>query len=167
MQQHRSKHWQKEARCEEKQRKRRDWYNQRGFESVMFVDATPDRELMWNFETIIREVELPVRVVERSGNSVKEMVVRSNPFKRAKCRCNVCQLGENGNVNCKSRELVYELTCNGMDDGKLCDQKYIGETSRSLAERISEHIGDLRERTEKSVLWRHFKEEHGEEEDPC
>ena len=51
-----------------------------------------------------------------------------------------------------------------MKDGNICGQKYIGETSRSLAERIGEHIGDLRERKEKSVMWRHFKDDHSEEE---
>ena len=58
----------------------------------MFVDATPDGELMKTFETVIREVELPVRIVERSGNSMKEMVVRSNPFKRPRCTCQICNL---------------------------------------------------------------------------
>ena len=56
------------------------WYKQGGFHSVMFFDATPGGELMKTFETIIREVELPIRIVERSGNSMKEMVVRSNLF---------------------------------------------------------------------------------------
>ena len=161
---YRSKLWQKESRCKEKQRKKRDWYKQGGYESVMFVDATPDGELMKTFETVIREVKLPVRIVERSGNSMKEMVVRSNPFKRPRCTCQICNLSEKGEVNCKSRELVYELTCDGLKDGEVCGQKYIGETSRSLAERIGEHIGDLRERKEKSVIWRHFRDEHNEEE---
>ena len=161
---YRSKLWQKERRCKEKQRKKRDWYKQGGYESVMFVDATPNGDLMKTFEKIVREVELPVRIVERSGNSVKDMVVRSNPFKRPRCTCEVCRLSEKGEVNCKGRELVYELTCEGVKDGNICGQKYIGETSRSLAERIGEHIGDLRERKEKSVMWRHFKDDHSEEE---
>ena len=48
----------------------------------MFVDANPGGELMTTFESIIREVELPIRIVERSDDSIKEMVVKSNPFKR-------------------------------------------------------------------------------------
>ena len=161
---YRSKHWKKDERYDEKLRKKREWYKQGGFDSVMFVDATPGGELMKTFETIIREVKLPIRIVERSGNSMKEMVVRSNPFKREICRCEICQLNGKGEVNCKTRELVYELTCAGMKNGKVCGEKYIGETSRSLDERIGEHIGDLKGKKDKSVIWRHFKEEHEEEE---
>ena len=46
-----------------------------------------------------------------------------------------------------------------MKNGKVCGEKYIGETSRSLDERIGEHIGDLKGKKDKSVIWRHFKEE--------
>ena len=128
---YRSKHWKKDERYDEKLRKKRDWYKQGGFDSVMFVDATPGGELMKTFETIIREVELPIRIVERSGNSTKEMVVRSNPFKREICRFEICQLNGKGEVNCKTRELAYELTCAGMKNGKVCGEKCIGETSMS------------------------------------
>ena len=118
---------------------------------MMFVDATPGGELMKKFETVVPEVKLPIRIVERSGNSMKEMVVRSNPFKReiCICRCEICQLNRKGEVNCRNRELVYELTCDGMKNGKECGKKYIGETSRSLAERIGEHISDLKRNKEK------------------
>ena len=50
------------------------------------------------------------------------------------------------------------------EERKVCGEKYIGETSRSLDERIGEHIGDLKGKKDKSVIWRHFKEEHEEEE---
>ena len=163
---YRSKLWNKVERSDEKLRKKRDWYKQGGYDSVMFVDATPGGELMTTFESIIREVELPIRIVERSGDSVKEMVVKSNPFKREPCVCEVCQLDKKRKVNCKSRELVYELTCDGTRDGKVCGDRYIGETSRSLGERVGEHINDCKGRKEKSVLWRHFKEDHNEEEQP-
>ena len=53
-----------------------------------------------------------------------------------------------------------------MRDGKICGEKYIGETSRSLAERVGEHINDWKGRKDKSVLWRHFKEEHNEAGQP-
>ena len=88
----------------------------------MFVDATPGGELMTTFESIIGEVELPIGIVERSGDSAKEMVVKSNPFKREPCACEVCQLDKKREVDCKRRELVYELT----RDGKVCGDYYIG-----------------------------------------
>ena len=140
----------------------------------MFVDATPGGELMITFESIVREVDLPIRIVERSRNSTKEMVVKSNPFKRQRCECEVFQLGKKGEVNGKCRELVYELTCDRVKDGKICGDKYIGDTYReyigdtigSLSERLGEHINDCKAGKGKSVLWRLFKEEHNEEEQP-
>ena len=68
------------------------------------------------------------------------------------CVCEVCQLDKKREVNGKSRELVHELTCNGTDamkgwnvrDGKVCGDKYIRVTSRSLAERVGEHINNCK-----------------------
>ena len=84
---YRSNYWKKDERYNEKLRKNRDWCKQGGFASVIFVDATRGEELIKTFETVIREVKLPIRIVERSENSMKEMVVRSNSFKREICRC--------------------------------------------------------------------------------
>ncbi len=40
-------------------------------------------------------------------------------------------------VDCKSNNLVYLLTCN------VCGQQYVGETKRTLGERLSEHLRDI------------------------
>ena len=45
---------------------------------VMFVDTTPGGESMTTFEVIVRGIELPIQIVERSGDSIKVMVVKSN-----------------------------------------------------------------------------------------
>ena len=42
----------------------------------------------------------------------------------------------------------------------------IGETSSILTKRVGEHINDCKGKKDKGVLWRHFKEEHNEEEQP-
>ncbi len=41
-------------------------------------------------------------------------------------------------VVCKSNNLVYIFTCT------KCDQQYVGETKRTLGERVSEHLRDIR-----------------------
>ena len=71
--------------------------------------------------------------------------------------CEVCQLDKKREINCKSIELVYKLTCDGTRDGRVCGDKYIGETFRSLDGRVGEHINECKGRKEKSVLWRHLK----------
>ncbi len=41
-------------------------------------------------------------------------------------------------VDCKSNDLVYIFTCT------KCGQQYVGETKRTLGERVSEHLRDIR-----------------------
>ena len=41
----------------------------------------------------------------------------------------------NGTFNCKTRNVVYCITC------EHCKLQYIGQTTRSLDERVREHIG--------------------------
>ena len=43
-----------------------------------------------------------------------------------------------GNITCKSNNLVYLVTCN------RCQKQYVGETSRTLAERINQHLSSIR-----------------------
>ena len=63
------------------------------------TDKTPDGEFLTTFESIVREVKLPIRIVERSWDSMKEMIAKSNPFKYQLCECEVCQLGRKGVEN--------------------------------------------------------------------
>ena len=44
----------------------------------------------------------------------------------------------NGTFNCKTRNVVYHITC------EQCKLQYIGQTTRSLDERVREHIGYIR-----------------------
>jgi len=41
----------------------------------------------------------------------------------------------NGTFNCKTRNAIYCITC------EQCKLQYIGQTTRSLDERVREHIG--------------------------
>ena len=62
--------------------------------------------------------------------------------------------------------MTYKITCLNClrkDNRKVV---YLGESARSLWDRISEHIGDLRRRTTSSVLYRHWQEGHQDEAEP-
>lgn len=43
-----------------------------------------------------------------------------------------------GSMNCRSSNLIYLITC------KLCNMQYVGETSRTLADRINDHLSAIR-----------------------
>ena len=80
-----------------------------------------------------------MKVVERNTSTVKSTLVKSNPFKEECCRNPSCSLCDTGcRVSCKSREVVYKIMCTG-SDGRCKKAIYVGETSRSVAERFDEH----------------------------
>ena len=116
---------------------------------------------------------MKVKVVERSGTSVKRTLVKSNPFKERGCKrpsCEVCALGSE--IDCKAREVVYRISCGGVNgNGDLCDGvNYEGETSRSFAERFKGHMGIISNRNpsirERSFLYDHVEKDHNGEIPP-
>jgi hypothetical protein len=53
-------------------------------------------------------------------------------------------------LDCETRNLIYCIQC------KTCGKLYVGETLRSLRERINEHLGDIRQHRIKKPVARHF-----------
>ena len=124
------------------------------YETTMFVDATPNSSLAKQFQKELDDVAVPIKVIDKAETSVKRILSRSNPFKTSSCnnaKCQTCSRSEN--VNCKTRECVYVLECE-------CGDKYIGETSRSINERITEHTSGLAGQAKENVLWRHMRDNH-------
>ena len=108
-----------------------------------------------------------MKVVERNTNTIKRSLVKSNPFKNRGCQkssCSVCLRGSV--VNCKTRDVVYKISCAGENSqGEKCKGvEYIGETSRSLSERFSEHTKMLNSNCEntrkKSFMHHHVQSVH-------
>ena len=164
---YRSKDWNRAERVKEKERKKRTWFKGNDSEAVFFVDATPESELADKCRKEFQRSGLKVKVVERSGRSVKRTLVKSNPFKKLCCnnkKCQVCALG--GEVDCKSREVLYKISCIRTDtEGNSCvDVNYEGETSRSLAERFGGHMSMIKSKSEQvrqgSFLHKHMWESH-------
>ena len=133
-----------------------DYPSCRGYESVIFIAATPNSTLKRQYEREIRSVGLKIKVVEQSGMTLKRELQRSDPFRDKTCgreQCMVCQNGGKG--NCNAIGVTYELICGS------CEHKYIGETSRTAYTRGKEHLRSLKRKEEGSVMWRHTGEEHG------
>ena len=87
------------------------------------------------------------------------MLVRPNPFGKTKCegdKCSICN--EEGNINCKQREVVYKIQCSeckGNNEGL-----YIGETARSVSERYNEHTTKYKNKDRSSPFYQHMLEKH-------
>ena len=131
--------------------KKREWYKEdKKYDSVMFVQPTPRSILRKKVQTAARKNRVKVKVVERTGSTVKGILQRSNPFRKVACErpdCPVCRYGKVG--ECRNRGCVYQLEC------KEDRRKYRGQTGRSVYERTKEEILAWEKREEKSPLWKH------------
>ena len=163
---YRGKFWELEERTRKKREKADNWYKSGGYETVMFVDATPNEKLANECRKIVRNAGLKIRIVEKAGTSVKRSVVKSNPFGKQPCECEVCKLHSSSKIDCKQRGVVYENKCQGIRVDGDCKSFYVGETSRSVGERFGEHMEKYSSRDQKSVFWSHANESHGGNRQP-
>jgi hypothetical protein len=165
---YRDRNWNREERRRNKTEKRNNWFKKRSdSEAVMFVDSTPNEELAKRCRDVFVSHGFNIKVVERNNSTIKRTLVKSNPFKENGCQkmsCNLCNTGSK--VNCKTREVVYKITCAGENnEGENCRGiEYVGETSRSMAERFGEHSKMLNSACEatrkKSFLHHHVQSVH-------
>ena len=103
-------------------------------------------------------------MIENTGKTIKQHLVKSDPFKETKCsdiNCPICI--SNSGINCKMRDVVYEQGC---EDIETCDGRYVGETSDSINERTCEHKDKCRLKSKDSALYKHILEKHdGDQKD--
>ena len=84
----------------------------------------------------IRKRKLPINVMFTPGNKLRDTLCKLRPLDKLNCfqsNCKICDLLED-NVKCTFSHPVYQIT------GKICREKYCGESSRTLHERLSEHL---------------------------
>ena len=159
----RPKGWNREERMENKEKKKKDWYRQGGFDSVLFVPTTPTGKLKRMYETEIRKSGMRIKVVERTGRTLKSQLQTSNPFKPDLCgRLDCFPCTTTGKGNCEAESVSYKIECEGED----CTRggKYEGETAGNGYTRGGQHLYNLSKRyLDNSPLWRHCLEEHGGE----
>lgn len=158
---YRGKFWHRERREMQKIEKKNRWYEQGGYETVMFVDVTPNGELAAECKKALKDSQLKIRVVERSGKSLRNILSKSDPFQNNSCgkdTCKVCRV--NPIVNCKTRDVVYRVKCLGCAESNGREGTYIGETARSIGERASEHLTKYENSEKTSVFYKHMLERH-------
>ena len=139
--------------------KKREWYSKGGFDSVLFVPSTPAGKLKGMYQQEIIRSGLRIKVVEKTGSTLKGELQSSNPFRPAQCgreQCFVCSSGGKG--NCDSEGITYEIKCQGE-----CTRKnvYKGESADSAYTRGDKHRSDLNAwNVTNSPLWRHCRDIH-------
>ena len=107
-----------------------------------------------------RETNIHVKVVTRGGNKLTSNS-KSNPLRKGECgreNCMVCTTGGIG--DCSRSGAGYRITCLECPKDKM-QAAYEGETARNPYSRGMEHENDLKNKSEKSPLWKHCVLQHG------
>ena len=103
-------------------------------------------------------------MVERCGVKLKSILWRENPWGGVGCDvkdCPVCEEEEGDRDLCKQTNIIYTNTCKTCKEQGV-NTKYIGETSRTLAERALEHHRDRVDTKKTSHMREHEEEQHQE-----
>ena len=112
----------------------------------MFVSQTHNGTLAKRLQKVENRISKltgeRIKIVERSGTSVKQMLIKSNPWAGRPCgrdKCLSC-LNSEKPQNCFAKGVVYDINC--MKCKEMADEgeeipvsKYTGQTSRSLYQR--------------------------------
>ena len=146
------------------------------------LDITSDNWVMLDNSSSTRPLlQVPVVRGFRRPKNLRDLLVcaklttpdtgnyQRNAPKRDRCqrlKCNYCSiLNKSGriicplnqrsyvtrfNISCCSNNLIYCLLC------KACSKIYVGQTKRSLRERICEHLTSIRKRKTHLVVGRHY-----------
>ena len=142
---HRPKEWRKAERIEEKEEKKKTWFKRGGFDSVLFIPTTPDGKLKKMYEEVIRRSGIRMRVVERTGRTLRSQLQTSNPFRNPNCgrdNCFVCTTFGQG--NCNTEGITYKIECGS--DTNCRENRYKGESSYNAYTRGGEHMANLANR---------------------
>ena len=157
---YRKKDWMRSTRRVEKENKRKRWYCKGGYESVLFVPATPQSEFKNLMQSTINKTQVKIKVVERSGTKMVRKLQRNDPFKRKHCEkqeCFVCSTSGKG--RCRVTGITYAISCQKED----CPFLYTGQTGTNACTRGYKHLEDYDKKRHGSSLWKHCTEEHNGE----
>ena len=136
-------------------------------ETIMFVPHTPDsalaKMLQEEDDNFRRGTKIKrIKMVERGGTTIKDMLSCSNPWAKEGCDredCFPCLNEKGKGGNCQQESVCYTITCLECEMGGI-KAEYQGETSRTAYLRGSEHLQGLENEDEKNALWKHCCQEH-------
>ena len=169
---YRSRDWNSEERNIQKASRKLNWWNNARskiqYKTVLFVTPTPRgvvmKEVQQREEELNRNSDERILVVEKGGLKIKDILCSKNPFKKSKCHQKTCPLcaesefvqgsSEEIKVPCSTNNVGYRWSCVNCEE-KMTAKVYEGETSRSARLRGAEHLKQLQNKSENSVLYKH------------
>ena len=140
-------------------------------EGVLYVPYTPQgtlkRSIQKAEDCLLKNSRVGrVRILERLGPKIAEQLCNPTPWTGQHCGREGCHPCRSKEGSCRKSNVTYKWNCMTCLSSRNKKVVYIGETSRSLWDRSQEHQEDLKRRSEKSVLYRHWQEAHKNEAEP-
>ena len=144
--------------------------NENKFAAVMFVEATPESELVKKLREAENKFKIDdakrIKFIEKCGNKIIDSI-RISDTHRTNCaketKCLACEYAKSFS-NCRKENVGYAIDCLSCKE-KGIEKVYEGESSRNMYLRQVEHTKQYQNKDPNSVLLRHAIAEH-KDEDP-
>ena len=116
-------------------------------------------------EELNRYSKLSIKVVEKGGVKLKNMLIKKDPFQKSKCSTDLCPIchetefsvpDEKNGIPCGTQNVGYRWICT------KCQSTYEGESARQNTVRAIEHLKDLQKNRRNSPLMKHLRVHHPE-----
>ena len=177
---YRSREWNSEERQASKIKKKSNWWNTETskikYTTILFVTPTPGgvlaKELRKREEEMNRNNPERIKIEEKGGLKIKDILTSKDPFKKSKCiqkSCPLCTDSQNVGTNpkvkipCNTNNVGYRWSCMTCQERKIT-KVYEGETGRSARTRGAEHLKEFEQKKERSVLFKHKMTDHKNED---
>ena len=96
-------------KLKEKERKKKDWYKRGGYETVIFVPCTQDSMLLKKLQRNIDKSQLQVKLIEKAGTTLGNLLRTSDPRKDKKCDRTDLYERRQRKLQKPGRKLLHEL----------------------------------------------------------
>ena len=109
---YRPRGWREGEREEKKRNKIDSWYKTGGYESMMFVPATPGAELRKEIQEEMDKLQMKVKIVEKPGEKLVNVMKQNVKRERVLCGetdCMICKSEKGG--SCTKAGPVYGIYC--------------------------------------------------------
>ena len=104
----------------------------------------------YNVRQILNKHNIPARLTNTPGLTLRKLSTKKQQRTNATCNKRTCPAP----TICQRTNIVYEATCN------ICQQTYIGQTTRRLHERAREHMTAATNGQRSSALGEHYADTH-------
>ena len=146
---YRPREYRSEERRNKKKLKKIAW--QRPAESVLFLPPTPRSELANMLKEVLQQSRWKVKVVERAGKSVKQLLTNSDPLSTSDCGRATCFVhSTGGRGDCRKHGVLYRHVCQApecVQGGKVVGRW--GESGHTGHYRGKQHLDAIKLAREK------------------